>query len=58
LQKLLVISVTAKKELNQCVIALFCVRAYNQELCVVAKSDCVCVVEKLLGYLVYDYKPE
>jgi hypothetical protein len=47
-----------KKELNQCVIALFCVRAYNQELCVVAKSDCVCVVEKLLGYLVYDYKPE
>jgi hypothetical protein len=44
-----------KKWLNRCV--LFCVRDCNQKLSVVAKSDCVCVVEKLLGYLVYDYKP-
>jgi hypothetical protein len=46
-----------KKELNQCVIALFCVRTCNQEFCVVASPGCVCVVEKLLGYLVYDCKP-
>jgi hypothetical protein len=47
-----------KKRTEQCVLQLFCVRDCYQKLSVVAKPDCVCVVKKLLGYLVYDCKPE
>jgi hypothetical protein len=59
LQKLLVIIMIAeKKNWTSVCLQLFCVRDCNQKLSVVAKPDCVCVVEKLLGYLVYDCKPE
>jgi hypothetical protein len=47
-----------KKNWTSVWLQLFGVRDCNQELCVVAKPDCVCVVEKLIGYLVYDCKPE
>jgi hypothetical protein len=50
--------IIAKKRIEQCVLQLFCVRDCNQKLSVVAKPDCVCVVKKLFGYLVYDCKPE
>jgi hypothetical protein len=49
----------AKKRLNSVCLQLFCVRDCNQKFSVVEKPDCVCVVKKLLGYLViYDYKHE
>jgi hypothetical protein len=44
----------AKKGLNSVCLQLFCMRDCNQKLSVVAKPNCVCVVKKLLGYLVYD----
>jgi hypothetical protein len=46
-----------KKNWTSVWLKLFGVRDCNQELCVVAKPNCVYVVEKLLGYLVYDCKP-
>jgi hypothetical protein len=59
LQKLLDILWLQKKRLNSVCLQLFCVRDCNQKFSVVEKPDCVCVVKKLLGYLViYDYKHE
>jgi hypothetical protein len=50
--------IAEKKNWTSVCLQLFCVHDCNQKLSVVAKPDCVCVVEKLFGYLVYDGKPE